>query len=51
MYGFLDTADSMMFDVKNMFASRGSVTWFNTLAYDPLHVLGDTTVLWEYCNV
>ena len=51
MYGFIDTGDQFIHSFKNMFSSSGKVTWFNTLAYEPIHVLGDTTVVWEYCNV
>ena len=36
--------------MRNVFATSGSVNWFNVVGYDPIHVFGDTSVIYEYCN-
>jgi len=49
MYGLVDTADLLKYDFANIL-SEGSFNWFNVAAYDPLHLVGDLTVAYQYCG-
>jgi hypothetical protein len=46
MWGLVDTAELLVYDINNVLASAGSFNWFNVLAYDPLHFTGDANVLY-----
>jgi len=43
MYGMVDTAALLQYDFQNIIGN-GSFNWFNVLAYDPIHILGDSSV-------
>lgn len=46
MWGLVDTNELLVYDIKNILADPGSFNWFNVLAYDPLHAVGDTLVVY-----
>jgi hypothetical protein len=50
LYGFIDTADNLLYGWKNIFSTPGQINWFNAVFYDPLHATGDFSVIYEYCN-
>lgn len=43
MYGLVDTVSLMQYNFQNILAD-GTFQWFNVLAYDPLHLVGDLSV-------
>lgn len=46
MYGLVDTVSLLQHDFVNILSS-GSFNWFNVMAYDPLHFVGDMTVAYQ----
>lgn len=49
IYGLVDTADLLKYDFQNIM-QEGSFNWFNVAGYDPLHLVGDLTVSYQYCG-
>ena len=47
MKGIIDSVEVMVYDWKTISQWRGEFKWFNVFLYDPIHILGDTTVLYE----
>ena len=46
MFGLIDTASLMTHNFSNILAD-GTLQWFNVLAYDPVHMVGDLTVAYQ----
>lgn len=36
--------------MANLFATSGSVSWFNVVGYNPIQVVGNLSVVYEYCG-
>jgi hypothetical protein len=51
MKGIVDSVEVLLYDWKYIRQWSGEIKWFNVFVYDPIHILGDTTVLYEMCNV
>jgi len=51
MKGIIDSVEVLLYDWKYIRQFSGEIKWFNVFVYDPIHILGDTTVLYEMCNV
>jgi len=49
VYGMVDTVDLQMHDFSNIMAD-GSFNWFNVAGYNPLHIMGDSSVSYQYCG-
>lgn len=43
--------DAMVYSWNHMSDEPGAFDWFNPFVYGPLHVLGDTTVVLEHCDL
>ncbi len=50
VYGLVDTADLMAYDFQNIMGD-GQFGWFNVVGYDPLHMLGDSSVSYQYVTI
>jgi len=49
-YGLTDAVDLFRYDLSSVFSTSGSVNWFNAIAYSPIQMLGNTSVVYEYCG-
>ena len=47
MKGIIDSVEVLLYDWKYIKQFSGEIKWFNVFVYDPIHILGDTTVLYE----
>ena len=45
--GALGSMDTIVYDFQNLGAKSGQYNWFNIILFDPLHILGDLTVIYE----
>jgi len=50
LYGLTDSVDMFTYDAINMFATSGSVNWFNVVGYSPIQMMGNMSVVYEYCG-
>lgn len=50
LYGLTDTMDMSLFTLKNIMGNSGEIQWFNVIGYNNIHMLGDLTVVYEYCS-
>jgi hypothetical protein len=46
MYGLVDTLQLSLYDIQNV-RTPGAFNWFNVVAYDPIHMLGDMSVSYQ----
>ena len=44
--GVIGSVDTLVYDATHMNEYSGQYNWFNMI-FDPLHILGDTTVAYE----
>lgn len=51
LYGLTDTLDRFREDLAGIRSTGGQIRWFNVVAYDPIHIFGDLSVIWEYCEL
>ena len=47
MYSYISTLDVFAYNWKHIADNPGSFNWFDVLAIDPIHVMADSTVLYE----
>ena len=50
LYGMADQMDLSLYTLRNMFENSGEIKWFNVVGYNNIHLLGNLTVVYEYCN-
>jgi len=51
MKGTINSVKILIEDYHGLGSRRGTYNWWNIVFFDPLHILGDTTVIYEMCNV
>ena len=47
MKGTIGSVETLINDFKTLGERSGTYNWFNIIFFDPLHILGDTTVIYE----
>ena len=47
MKGFIGSIETLVYDFKTLGTVSGEYNWFNIALFDPLHIVGDVTVLYE----
>lgn len=51
MKGFIQSIEIIVYDFQSLGTISGEYNWFNFIIFDPLHTVGEVTVLYEMCNV
>jgi len=51
MKGFIQGVETLIYDFNSLGTVSGEYNWFNIVIFDPLHLVGELTVLYEMCNV
>jgi len=46
-YGLIGSVDQLIYDFDNLMAKSGTFNWFNLVAYDPMHITSNFTVVYE----
>lgn len=47
MKGFIQGVETLIYDFNSLGTVSGEYNWFNIVIFDPLHLVGELTVLYE----
>jgi len=51
MYGLNDSIDQLISDYNGFISPVGEIKWFNLIGYNPIKILNNVAVGYEFCDV